>query len=107
MLNVFKKHKLQIPEKAPYIWNMSIIPNADWPQSHINFEEDCKWYLEKAKEREAREKKDEDLVPTDRTGGFPEHYKVFVHEHFGPMDNYMTKVDLKNGFYGDYKFYKM
>ncbi len=53
------------------------------------------------------EKKDEDLVPTDKTGGFPKHYKVFEHEHFGPMDVYMTKVDLKNGIYGDYLFYKI
>jgi len=32
---------------------------------------------------------------------------VFVHPDLGPMDAYMTKVDLKNGLYGDYLFYKM
>lgn len=86
---------------------MSIIPSAEWPEQKVDYEEDCSRYLEKAWDREAMEKKDEDLVPTDKTGGFPKHYKVFVHEHFGPMDVYMTKVDLKNGIYGDYLFYKI
>ncbi len=31
MLNIFKKHKLEIPERAPFLRNMSIIPTAEWP----------------------------------------------------------------------------
>lgn len=86
---------------------MSFVPQSDWMETDINFEQDCAKYLEKAKAREQKEKKEEDLVPPDKTGGFPSHYKVFVCDHFGPMDVYMTKVDLKNGIYGDYLFYKI
>jgi len=76
-------------------------------ETDTNFEKDCAEYLEKAKAREEKEKKDKDLIPPDWTGGFPAHYKVFIDETYGPMDAYMTKVDLKNGIYGDYLFYKM
>ena len=42
----------------------------------------------------------------DSTGKFEKNYKVFC-EGLKPWDCYLTKVDLKNGVYGDYVFYKM
>lgn len=34
-------------------------------------------------------------------------YKVYYDENDRPWDAYMTKVDLANGLYGDYVFYKL
>lgn len=45
-------------------------------------------------------------MPVDKVGQFERSYKVFV-EGVKPWDAYLTKVDLKNGIYGDYVFYKM
>jgi predicted DNA-binding WGR domain protein len=67
--------------------------------------------MDAAKKREEERIKDkvekeEELVPVDKTGRFEKSYKVFV-ENLKPWDCYLTKVDLKNGIYGDYVFYKM
>lgn len=55
------------------------------------------------------EKKDK-YVPLDKEFYGEKQYKVFF-EGEGTerraYDAYMTKVDLKNGYYGDYTFYKM
>ena len=58
-----------------------------------------------------------ELVPVDKTGAFEKSYSVFVEEVDNveagsgkikkAWDCYLTKVDLKNGFYGCYVFYKM
>ena len=50
--------------------------------------------------------KRKELVPVDRTGNFEKSYRVYCEEK-RPWDAYLTKVDLKNGIYGDYVFYKM
>jgi hypothetical protein len=47
-----------------------------------------------------------ELVPVDKTGGFPRSHYVFC-EGLKPWDVYLTKVDLRNGIYGDYVFYKI
>jgi len=49
-------------------------------------------------------------VPLDVGFNNEKQYKVFFEgtaEHRRPYDVYMTKVDLRNGMYGDYTFYKM
>ena len=59
-----------------------------------------------------------ELGPVDHTGSFEKSFSVYVElglknplteESLGPKpwDAYLTKVDLKNGLYGDYVFYKM
>ena len=50
--------------------------------------------------------KQRELVPVDKTGTFEKSYRVHC-EGTKPWDAYLTKVDLKNGIYGDYVFYKM
>jgi regulatory protein YycH of two-component signal transduction system YycFG len=45
-------------------------------------------------------------VPVDSTGRFSECYEVYYEDEI-PWDIYLTKVDLKNGIYGDYVFYKL
>ena len=46
------------------------------------------------------------MVPVDKTGRFEKSFRVFC-ESNKPWDVYLTKVDLKNGLYGDYVFYKI
>lgn len=67
--------------------------------------------MEAAKAREEKHlkekvKNEDELVPVDKTGHFEKSYKVFC-EGLKPWDCYLTKVDLRNGVYGDYVFYKM
>ena len=45
-------------------------------------------------------------MPVDPSGDFEKSYHVYC-EDKKPWDCYLTKVDLKNGIYGDYVFYKM
>jgi hypothetical protein len=60
--------------------------------------------------RELKEKDKEPQVPLDEVIFGEKQYEVY-HEGEGDdrraYDAYMTKVDLKNGPYGDYVFYKM
>ena len=47
-------------------------------------------------------------MPIDREFAAEKQYKVYYDsDSKKPWDAYMTKVDLKNGPYGDYVFYKM
>ena len=55
---------------------------------------------------EKGKKKEKELVPVDVTGLFEKSYRVFC-EAGKQWDAYLTKVDLKNGIYGDYVFYKI
>jgi len=45
-------------------------------------------------------------VPVDSTGNFGKQYEVYK-EGDKYWDVYLTKVDLYNGFYGKYVFYKI
>ena len=46
-------------------------------------------------------------MPIDREFASEKQYKVYYDDEKNPWDAYMTKIDLKNGPYGDYVFYKM
>lgn len=46
-------------------------------------------------------------MPLDRVVFGEKQYKVYFDEDGRPWDAYLAKVDLKNGLYGDYVFYKM
>jgi hypothetical protein len=59
-----------------------------------------------AKEKEESEQK-ETKVPVDPTGHFEKSYEVYYDDDGKAWDNYLVKVDLKNGIYGDYVFYKI
>ena len=64
--------------------------------------------MKEAHNREAREAKEKKKkIPVDNTGNFERSYEVYYDDHNMPWDAYMTKVDLKNGLYGEYVFYKM
>ena len=85
-----------------------MIESQRWPEPKVDFEIDAETYMEMAQEKEAlKSKEDEHRVPVDATGKFEKSYKVFYDENDKPWDVYLTKVDLKNGIYGDYVFYKM
>lgn len=59
------------------------------------------------KKEEIEFKNKKNRIPTDKTGNFEKSYEVYYDQEDKPWDVYLTKVDLKNGIYGDYVFYKM
>ena len=50
---------------------------------------------------------DPNYVPLDEVLRHEKQYKVYYDEDRRPWDVYMTKVDLRNGPYGDFVFYKI
>lgn len=89
----------------------SVTPAIEWPEFACDFSEDAQNFLEQAEKRrniEVFEEKNElDYVPLDREFAGEKQYKVYYDEAKRPWDVYMTKIDLRNGPYGDYVFYKM
>lgn len=83
---------------------------AAWPKCQVDFEQDAEAFMKEAAEKEDQKLEDADemknRVPVDKTGKFEKSYSVFV-EAKKPWDAYLTKVDLRNGIYGDYVFYKL
>lgn len=69
--------------------------------------------MQQAEARAKREAMEEDhkdpITPLDRVINTEKQYKVYFDEGCSdkPWSCYLTKVDLGNGFYGDYVFYKM
>jgi predicted DNA-binding WGR domain protein len=62
------------------------------------------------KVQELLEEKKDTYIPLDVGFAGEKQYKVYFEGDGAdrrPYDAYMTKVDLKNGYYGDYTFYKM
>jgi hypothetical protein len=87
---------------------ISMIPSNQWPALRVDFEVDSEEFIKAAEEKEKKEAKDlKKKIPVDTTGKFEKSYEVFYDENDNPWDCYLTKVDLKNGIYGDYVFYKM
>ena len=89
----------------------STVTEGAWPDPTYKFEEDAQQLIAEAEEKKAKEvyeKGDElDYVPLDTVIRGEKQYKVYYDEDKRPWDSYMTKVDLKNGPYGDYVFYKL
>lgn len=83
---------------------------AAWPKCQVDFEQDAEAFMKEATEKEAQKLENVDelknKVPVDKTGKFEKSYSVFA-EAKKPWDAYLTKVDLKNGIYGDFVFYKL
>lgn len=78
-----------------------------------DFDKDSSLLLAQAEAKrvqELKEEKKDSYVPLDVGFEGEKQYKVYFEgagDDRKPYDAYMTKVDLKNGFYGDYTFYKM
>ena len=90
---------------------ISYIQEQNWPERNFNFDEDSKMLLEQAEAKKAQElmemQKDA-YIPLDVALRGEKQYKVYFDgEDRRPYDAYMQKVDLKNGLYGDYVFYKL
>ena len=75
----------------------------------VDYELDSDLLMAEAHKKELEEAKDKkNKIPTDSTGKFDEKcYEVYYDDENKPWDVYLTKVDLKNGIYGEYVFYKM
>jgi hypothetical protein len=86
----------------------SIVYAQNWPECKVDYEVDSEQFMDEAKAKEEAEFKDKkNRVPVDKTGYFEVSYEVYYNDQQKPWDVYLTKVDLKNGIYGDYVFYKM
>jgi len=89
----------------------SNLPLEQWPQVHHDFESDSRSLLRQAEEKRAKEVTEgdqkESYVPIDVVMNSQKQYKVYYDEEGRPYDAYLAKVDLRNGPYGDYVFYKM
>ena len=72
----------------------------------VNLLRDYQEYMGKAKEKDVELKK-EITVPVDPIGNFGKTCIVYKDENGVDYDAYMIKVDLKNGYYAEYVFYKM
>lgn len=86
---------------------------AEWPSAKFDFSADSQRLLDEAEAKRVRELKEEEkdsYVPLDTVIEGEKQYKVFFEgegDARRPWDAYLTKVDLKNGTWGDYVFYKM
>jgi poly [ADP-ribose] polymerase/centrosomal protein CEP128 len=86
---------------------------GEWPTAKFDFTADSQRLLDEAESKRVRELKEEEkdtYVPLDKSIESEKQYKVFFEgegDARRPWDVYMTKVDLKNGAFGDYVFYKM
>ena len=85
---------------------MSAVDTQHWPHQKVDHEQDSETFMQIAKEKEESEQK-ETKVPVDPTGHFEKSYEVYYDDDGKAWDNYLVKVDLKNGIYGDYVFYKI
>jgi len=67
--------------------------------------------LDEAEARKADELvkkgKEPSYVPIDVAISKPEMYEIYYDTNQKPYDCYLTKVDMKNGLYGAFVFYKM
>lgn len=91
----------------------SFTAESEWPVCKYDFNKDSARLMEEAETKrmqELREDKKDSHVPLDVALATEKHYKVYFEGEGDlrkPYDVYMTKVDLRNGFYGEYTFYKM
>jgi len=85
----------------------SIIASISWNEE-IDYEEDAEQFLKKAIEAEKDVMKEEtNKVLPDSYITNPEQYEVVYDDKLGYYDLEMTKVDIQQGPYGGYRFYKM
>lgn len=98
-------------DQALQDYKASVHPQIQWPQKNFDFNEDAQALVTEAEEKKAQEvfeKGDElDYVPLDTVVRNEKQYKVYYDSDKRPWDAYLTKVDLKNGPYGDFVFYKL
>jgi hypothetical protein len=86
---------------------------SQWPARKHDFDQDSHDLVAEAEAKrvqELMEEKKDTHIPLDVGFAGEKQYKVYFEGEGAdrrPYDAYMTKVDLKNGWYGDYTFYKM
>ena len=89
----------------------SVTPALEWPDFVYDFSNDAAAFLEQAEQKRVKEvfeeKKELDHVPIDREFAGEKQYKVYYDDEKVAWDAYMTKVDLTNGPFGDFVFYKI
>jgi len=105
LAKIFKKRGIDTTKatKVPIINRVQSL--VDWK---INFDcsKDAEEYLKKIQEAIQKEQK-EQKAEVDNIGNQGEPLEVVYDDKNEPYETYMTKVDLKNGTYGEYLFYRM
>ncbi len=80
-------------------------PLAHWPPE-LDFTKDAEEYM-KTVEGMLKSALDEMKLPVDSVGNAGEPLEVVYDSKGEPYDAYLNKVDLRNGTYGEYLFYRM
>lgn len=82
-----------------------------YPVCDFDYQTDSQALLDEAEAKRAKELitkgKEPSYVPIDQAIAKKEMYEVYYDANQKPYDCYLTKVDLKNGLYGAFVFYKM
>ena len=84
----------------------SVIAGVDWA-AEMDYEEDAEKLLEEAAKVEKDMIEIETKVKPDEACENPHQYEVLYDDKLGAYDLYMTKVDIKRGYFGGNVFYKM
>ena len=105
MAAIFKKHGIALPDNKPMQIDCSFKKIEDWPLE-VDYSHDAEAYIKKVEELAAKEIKKEEF-PVDSIGTQNEALEVVLDNQGEPYDTYMSKVDLKNGMWGEYLFYRM
>eukprot|EP01022_Parablepharisma_sp_SALTPOND_P016007 TRINITY_DN2302_c3_g1_i1.p1 TRINITY_DN2302_c3_g1~~TRINITY_DN2302_c3_g1_i1.p1 ORF type:complete len:1273 (+),score=196.37 TRINITY_DN2302_c3_g1_i1:5084-8902(+) len=105
MLNVFKMNGIDIKTKDTVKWIANIKKLADWP-IEIDFAKDAEEYMKTVEELLEKET-EKSKAKVDSVGNHNEPLEVVYDDKGEPYDCYMNKVNIKNGTYGEYLFYRM
>jgi len=108
MLSIFKQYKVALPkspktlELHPILQQKSI---KDWPME-VDFNKDAEEYIKNVEELIEKER-EKPKAKVDSIGNDNEPLEVIYDDKGRPFDCYMNKVNIKNGTYGEYLFYRM
>lgn len=102
LIQVFRKHGIPVPESKPNVWPKNIRFLKDW-ELQFDYHQDAEKYLSSIEERLAQNLK----AAVDKVGNEGEPLEVIYDAKENPYDVYMNKVNIKNGLYGEYVFYRM
>ncbi len=105
MAAVFQKHGIDVPQtEGPKLAKTCRLA-ADWPVE-VDYEHDAEEYMKTVEELLEKEN-GKAAAKVDPVGNEGEPLEVVCDDQGAPYDSYMNKVNLCNGTYGEYLFYRM
>jgi len=85
----------------------SVIATVDWPKEEVDYEEDAEKFLDEASKVEKDLIITEEKIKPDQYCQDATYHEVVYDDKLGAYDLFMTKVDVKRGYFGGNVFYKM